>query len=79
MSDDDEKISMLLGMGFPDVSAIKRALRLGNGDMNEAVAYLTEQPMSSYSTVEDLRDVDMTDTNAVSYNQVCIFPAIFDL
>ncbi|KAK4305331.1 hypothetical protein Pmani_022773 [Petrolisthes manimaculis] len=49
-------------MGFPDVRAIKRALKLSNGDLNEAVTFLTEQPLPSYSTVGDLRDVEMTDT-----------------
>jgi ubiquitin carboxyl-terminal hydrolase 9/24 len=67
--DDDENLSMLLSMGFPDIGEIKRALRLAKNDINEAVAILTmEQPLSSYGTVDDLRDVnadiDMRDVNA---------------
>lgn len=58
---EDENISLLLTMGFPDVRAIKRALKLSNGDVNEAVTFLTEQPLTSYSTVDDLRDVEMDD------------------
>ena len=74
--DDDEKISMLLNMGFPDVNSIKHALKMSNGDINEAVTCLTEQPLSvsSYNTVGDLRDVDMTDAASggtlPSYDQV---------
>lgn len=69
---EDENISLLLNMGFPDVGAIKRALKLSNGDVNEAVTFLTEQPLPSYSTVGDLRDVDMTDTtNPPPYDEVC--------
>ncbi|KAG7165384.1 Ubiquitin carboxyl-terminal hydrolase 24-like 1 [Homarus americanus] len=61
MEQEDENISLLLNMGFPDVRAIKRALKLSNGDVNEAVIFLTEQPLSSYTTVDDLRDVEMAD------------------
>ena len=59
--DDDENISTLLCMGFPDIPEIKRALRLAKNDLNEAVAILTnEQPLSSYGTMTDLSlDVDM--------------------
>jgi len=61
MESDDENISTLLAMGFPDISEIKRALRLSKNDLNEAVAILTnEQPLSSYGTVDDLSlDIDM--------------------
>ena len=59
--DEDENISTLLAMGFPDILEIKRALRLAKNDLNEAVAILTnEQPLSSYGTMTDLSlDVDM--------------------
>ena len=59
--DEDENISTLLAMGFPDIAEIKRALRLAKNDLNEAVAILTnEQPLSSYGTMTDLSlDVDM--------------------
>ncbi|XP_076051171.1 ubiquitin carboxyl-terminal hydrolase 24-like isoform X2 [Oratosquilla oratoria] len=63
MEQEDENISLLLNMGFPDVRAIKRALRMANGDLNEAVLYLTEQPLTSYNTVDDLRAVDMADAS----------------
>lgn len=58
-------------MGFPDVRAIKRALKLSNGEVNEAVIYLTEQPLTSYSTVDDLRDVEMAETQGPpTYDEV---------
>ena len=41
--DDDENISTLLSMGFPDLGLIKRALRMANNDLNEAVAILTNE------------------------------------
>ena len=61
MEQEDENISTLLAMGFPDMLEIKRALRLAKNDLNEAVAILTnEQPLSSYGTMSDLSlDVDM--------------------
>ena len=64
MEQEDENISTLLAMGFPDILEIKRALRLAKNDLNEAVAILTnEQPLSSYGTMTDLSlDVDMTST-----------------
>ena len=53
--DEDENLSMLLSMGFPDINEIRRALRLAKNDVNEAVAILTnEAPLSSYGTVDDL-------------------------
>lgn len=72
MEQEDENISLLLNMGFPDVRAIKRALKLSNGDVNEAVTFLTEQPLTSYSTVDDLRDVEMADPSLrpPSYDEV---------
>jgi len=65
MESEDENISTLLCMGFPDIAEIKRALRLAKNDLNEAVAILTnEQPLSSYGTMPDLSlDVDMKYTS----------------
>lgn len=51
----------LLAMGFPSVDDVRKALRLGKNDLNEAVAILTnEHPSSSYDTVDEL-DVEMKD------------------
>lgn len=61
MDVEDENISTLMAMGFPDIGEIKRALRLAKNDLNEAVAILTnDQPVSTYGPVADLNiDVDM--------------------
>lgn len=53
--DDDENLSMLLAMGFPDIGEIKRALRAAKNDINEAVAILTnEAPISNEIDMQDL-------------------------
>lgn len=53
--DDDENLSMLLAMGFPDIGEIKKALRIAKNDINEAVAILTnEQPISNEIDMHDM-------------------------
>jgi hypothetical protein len=47
--DEDENITMLMAMGFQDVQEIRRALRIGKGDVNEAVGILTNDSSSSSS------------------------------
>lgn len=37
----DEHITMLMGMGFGDITDIRRALKLAKNDLNDAVAILT--------------------------------------
>ena len=66
IQENDENISTLLAMGFPEIGEIKRALRLAKNDMNEAVAILTnDQSVSSYGPVADLNiDVDMKESVA---------------
>lgn len=61
MDVEDENISTLMAMGFPDIVEIKRALRLSKNDLNEAVAILTnDQSVTPYGPVADLNiDVDM--------------------
>ncbi len=68
MDVEDENISTLMAMGFPDIGEIKRALRLAKNDLNEAVAILTnDQSLSSYGPVADLNiDVDMKEVAGVS-------------
>ncbi|XP_070563005.1 ubiquitin carboxyl-terminal hydrolase 24-like isoform X2 [Ptychodera flava] len=66
MEPNEEHVQTLLGMGFSDVSEIRKALRLGRNDVNEAVAILTnEQPGSSYDTLDD---VEMKDLQGSSSN-----------
>ncbi|KAF2363147.1 Peptidase C19 ubiquitin carboxyl-terminal hydrolase [Trinorchestia longiramus] len=54
---EDEKISLLMAMGFPDLDLISQALKASRGDINEAVSMLTENTLQSYSTKEDLTKV----------------------
>ncbi|XP_023931162.1 ubiquitin carboxyl-terminal hydrolase 24-like, partial [Lingula anatina] len=64
MEVNEEHVSTLLSMGFPSESEVRRALRLGKNDLNEAVAFLTnEAPGSSFDTLEEL-DVEMKDDQA---------------
>ena len=76
MDVEDENISTLMAMGFPDIGEIKRALRMAKNDVNEAVAILTnDQSVTSYGPSIDLNiDVDMKDsatsTKASSDDQV---------
>lgn len=68
MDVEDENISTLMAMGFPDIGEIKRALRMAKNDLNEAVAILTnDQSVTPYGPVADLNiDVDMKDTTSSS-------------
>ena len=64
MDANEEHVKTLLSMGFPSEPEIRKALRLGKNDLNEAVAYLTnEHPSSSYDALDDL-DVEMKDTTS---------------
>ncbi|XP_078574103.1 ubiquitin carboxyl-terminal hydrolase 24-like isoform X1 [Branchiostoma floridae x Branchiostoma japonicum] len=64
MDVDEQHVQTLLAMGFPDVAAIRKALRLGKNDVNEAVAILTsEQPGADFESVE------MTDVSGQTADQ----------
>ena len=54
--DEDENLSMLLAMGFPDIGEIRRSLRMAKNDINEAVAILTNdhQPLSNEIDMQDM-------------------------
>ena len=65
--EDDENISMLLAMGFPDISEIKRALRAAKNDINEAVAILTnEQPISNEIDMQDISTIGCKNENEIN-------------
>lgn len=58
--DEDENISMIISMGFTNIDEVKRALRMAKNDVNEAVSYLMDQPLTPYGTIDDLSlDYDM--------------------
>jgi sialic acid synthase SpsE len=39
MMDEDESLSIILSMGFPNIDEIKKALRCAKNDVNEAVSF----------------------------------------
>ncbi|XP_063403289.1 ubiquitin carboxyl-terminal hydrolase 24-like [Mytilus trossulus] len=66
MEIDEEHVSTLLAMGFPSENECRKALRLANNDLNEAVAFLTnDHPTSSYDTLDDI-DVEMKELSRTS-------------
>lgn len=55
MEVDEGNVQTLLSMGFPSETEVRRALRLAKNDLNDAVAYLTnDHPTSSYDTLDDV-------------------------
>ncbi|GAA6092408.1 ubiquitin carboxyl-terminal hydrolase 24 isoform X1 [Tachysurus ichikawai] len=42
-TEEEQHMTTLLCMGFPDPVAIRKALRLAKNDINEAVAFLTNE------------------------------------
>lgn len=61
MDVNEEHVQTLLAMGFPNESEVRRALKLGKNDLNEAVAVLTnEHPSSGFDTLEDVEMKDVT-------------------
>ncbi|XP_064624443.1 ubiquitin carboxyl-terminal hydrolase 24-like isoform X2 [Lineus longissimus] len=69
MEVNEEHVHTLLSMGFPSESEIRKALRLGKNDLNEAVAYLTnETSVSGIDTLDDI-DVEMKDMHRGSGGQ----------
>lgn len=52
--DEDENLSTLLAMGFPDIEEIKNALWLAKNDLSEAVSILTNDQGSSMPGVRSL-------------------------
>ena len=52
MEPSDDNVQMLLAMGFPSESEVRRALKMAKNDMNEAVDILTNG--QALSPFEDL-------------------------
>lgn len=62
MEVEEEHVHTLLSMGFPE-SEIRRALRRAKNDLNEAVAYLTND-QTLPSDWEEVDDVEMKDIHS---------------
>lgn len=72
MDVDDENITTLLNMGFPDIGEIKQALRIAKNDLNEAVAVLTNDRSAPPYDPMDVQDMDIEERNATA---VSVFSA----
>lgn len=62
MDQTEKNVQTLFSMGFLDVDEIRNALRIGNNDLNEAVAILTNERYGGYPGTAD--DVEMKDVTA---------------
>ncbi|XP_035828590.1 LOW QUALITY PROTEIN: ubiquitin carboxyl-terminal hydrolase 24 [Aplysia californica] len=67
----DENVQMILAMGFPSESEVRRALRMAKNDLGDAVAILTNEPPTAPYSVEvmdiDLKDVRSGPSSSVTY------------
>ncbi|GFW12469.1 ubiquitin carboxyl-terminal hydrolase 24 [Trichonephila clavipes] len=63
--DHEESIATLLSMGFENIDDIKKALRLGKNDINEAVSILTNEH-SEYHLGTDESVQDMSSSHVMS-------------
>jgi len=60
MEVNEDHVSTLLSMGFPSESEVRKALHFAKNDLNDAVAYLTNEPStSSYDTLDDIEMKDI--------------------
>ncbi|KAK2704726.1 ubiquitin carboxyl-terminal hydrolase 24-like [Artemia franciscana] len=71
---EDENISLLLSMGFPDISEIKRALQMAKNDLNEAVALLTNEQAFSPSDSSSFRPASSLSTGDRNETDSNVFP-----
>lgn len=63
----EENVQMILSMGFPSESEVRRALRMAKNDLSDAVAILTNEPPStSYDMVEEM-DIDLKENPGRTY------------
>ncbi|CAH1774066.1 unnamed protein product [Owenia fusiformis] len=60
MDVNEDHVQTLMNMGFPSESEIRRALKLGKNDLNEAVAILTnEHPSNTFDAIDDVEMKDV--------------------
>lgn len=60
MEIDEDHVNTLLSMGFPSDIEVRKALRFAKNDLNDAVAYLTnDHSTSSYDTLDDIEMKDI--------------------
>ncbi len=60
----EDYVQTLLSMGFPNEGEIRRALKIGKNDLNEALSILTnDHPTSSFDTLDDIEMKDVNPSN----------------
>ena len=73
----DENVQMLIDMGFPSESEVRRALQMAKNDLGDAVAILTNEPPS---TPYEVMDIDLKEGSSApsygphlppTYDEVC--------
>ncbi|GIY28827.1 ubiquitinyl hydrolase 1, partial [Caerostris extrusa] len=65
--DHEENIATLLSMGFENIDDIKKALRLGKNDINDAVSILTNEHAEFHlGTDENIQDMSSSHVISVA-------------
>ncbi|KAF6033150.1 USP24 [Bugula neritina] len=68
MEPSDENVQMLLSMGFPSESEVRRALKISKNDMNEAVDMLTNgQSLTYFDDQKSSPDANTLDQGVSSF------------
>ena len=60
----DANVEMILSMGFPSESEVRRALKMAKNDLSDAIAILTNEPPSA---PYEAMDIDLTKDSGTSY------------
>lgn len=77
MEPSDDNVQMLLAMGFPSESEVKRALKMAKNDMNEAVDILTNgQALSPFEELPSPGATNQLESGGVSYSRVRAFSLV---
>lgn len=65
--DHEENIATLLSMGFENIDDIKKALRLGKNDINEAVSILTNEHSEYHlGSDENMKDLSSSHVSTIA-------------
>lgn len=69
--DHEENIATLLSMGFENIDDIKKALRLGKNDINEAVSILTNEHSEFHlGSDESMKDLSSNVSSPPPYEPI---------
>ena len=70
----EDNVQMLLSMGFPNESEVRRALRQGKDDISEAVAILTNESRNPDFDILPDSNVEMKEPRSEIGSQTSIIP-----